>query len=74
MGYPPFPQELNQRHKTEDFEHLKIAHKLYFRSSRGIPRIGRYGGLKWKMLVSGYGCTSKISLGTEFLASKALRD
>ena len=29
MGYPPLPHELNQRHKTEDFEHLKIAHKLY---------------------------------------------
>src|ERR1044072_4363506 len=29
MGYPPLPHELNQRHKTEDFEHLKIAHELY---------------------------------------------
>src|SRR4051812_1643848 len=29
MGHPPLPHELNQRHKTEDFEHLKIAHKLY---------------------------------------------
>ena len=29
MGYLPLPHELNQRHNTEDFEHLKIAHKLY---------------------------------------------
>ena len=29
MGYPPLPHELNQWHKIEDFEHLKIAHKLY---------------------------------------------
>ena len=29
MGYPPLPHELNQRHKTEDFEYLKITHKLY---------------------------------------------
>ena len=29
MGYPPLPHELNQWHKTEDFEHLEIAHKLY---------------------------------------------
>ena len=29
MCYPPLPHELNQWHKTEDFEHLEIAHKLY---------------------------------------------
>ena len=29
MGYPPLPHELNQWHKTEDFENLKIAHKIY---------------------------------------------
>ena len=29
MGYPPLPHELDQWHKIEDFEHLKIAHKLY---------------------------------------------
>ena len=28
------------------------------------PRIGMYGGLKWKMLVSGYGSTRRIPLGT----------
>src|SRR3954469_19910179 len=67
MGHPPLPHELNQWHKTEDFEHLKIAHKLYtFRSGSGIPQVGRYGGLKWKRLVSGYGSTSRIPLGTEF--------
>src|SRR3954469_13375157 len=29
MNYLLLPHELNQRHKTEDFEYLKIAHKLY---------------------------------------------
>src|SRR3954469_19141102 len=29
MGYPPLPHDLNQWHKTEDFEHLEITHKLY---------------------------------------------
>ena len=71
MGYPPLPHELNQWHKTEDFEHLKVAHKLYtIRSGSGIPRIGRYGGLIWKILVSGYGCTSRIQLSTEFCLAK----
>ena len=67
MNYLLLPYEPNQRHKTEDFEHLKIAHKLYtFRSGSGIPQVGRYGGLKWKKLVSGYGSTSRIPLSTEF--------
>ena len=71
MGYPPLPHELNQWHKTEDFENLEIAHKIiYFRSGSGIPRIGRYGGLKWKMLVSGYGSTSRIPLGREFCLAR----
>ena len=47
---------------------------MYFRSGSGIPQIGRYGGLRWRMLVSGYVSTSRILLGTEFWASKALRD
>ena len=29
MNYLLLPHELNQRHKTEDFENLKISHKLY---------------------------------------------
>ena len=29
MNYLLLPHELNQRHKTEDFENIKIAHKLY---------------------------------------------
>ena len=67
MNYLLLPHELNKRHKTEDFEHLRITHKFYtYRSGRGIPRIGRYGGLKWKKLVSRYGSTSRIPLSTEF--------
>src|ERR1044071_498911 len=67
MNYLLLPHELNQRHKTEDFENLKIAHELYtFRSGSEISKIGRYGGLIWKTLVSGYGCTSRIPLSTEF--------
>ena len=33
-----------------------------------------YGGLIWKILVSGYGCTSRIPLSTDFWLAKALRD
>src|ERR1044071_5334134 len=67
MNYLLLPHELKKRHKTENFEHLRITHKFYtFRSGRGIPQIGRYGGLIWKILVSGYGCTRKNLLGKEF--------
>ena len=67
MNYLLLPHELNKRHKTDDFEHLRITHKFYtFRSGSEIPRIGRYGGLIWKIFVSGYGCTSRNLLGTEF--------
>ena len=37
MGYLPLPHELHQRHKAEDCEYLKIAHKLY---TLGV--VGRY--------------------------------
>ena len=41
MTHLLLPHELNKRHKTEDFEHLRITHKFYtFKSGRAIPRIG----------------------------------
>ena len=67
MGYPPLPHELNQRHKIEDFEHLKIAHKLY---TLGVvveyPKLEGMVDSSGRCLVSGYGSTSRIPLGTEF--------
>ena len=75
MNYLLLPHELNKRHKIEDFDHLRITHKFYtYRSGREIPRIGRYGGIIWKVLVSGYGCTSRNLLGKEFWLAKALRE
>ena len=39
---------------------------IYFSNGSEIPRIGRYGGLIWKILVSGYGRISRIPLSTKF--------
>src|SRR3954463_15457197 len=67
MGYPPVPHELNQWHKTEDFEHLKIAHKLY--TLGVVVEYHKYEGMvdsSGRYLVSGYGSTRRIPLGTEF--------
>ena len=48
MNYLLLPHELNQRHKTEDFEKLKIAHELY---TLGV--VVKYH--KWEGMVDSYG-------------------
>ena len=74
MGYRPLPHELNQRHKTEDFEHLKIAHKLY---TLGAV-VSTTGRKVWWTQVENVGFRvwkyKQNSAWYRVLATKALRD
>ena len=73
INHPILPHELKQEHKTGliVLKVLKVAHEQFTWSGGEIPRIGRYGGHKWKVFGSRFGCTSRAHTQYRLLASKA---
>ena len=73
INFKLLPHELKQEHKTGliVLKVLKVAHKQFTWSGGEIPHIGRYGGHKWKVFGSRFGCTRSIPSQYRFLASKA---